>query len=145
VRGDPLHRDPLAEVVWDAARDAVGMEVAVIVEETPYCGSGLYEAGGVDSSGPTHRKTAARRNCTGPKRPAGRAPPRALRWAGNLPHPRRRLDAQQSRGVADEPAWTTSLPNPRTVPYEPYCHWRMHTAARSRPDFAMTVKCSCTS
>jgi len=27
-------RDPLAEVLWDAARDAVGMEVAVIVEET---------------------------------------------------------------------------------------------------------------
>jgi len=34
VVGEPLHRDPLAEVVWDAARDAVGVEVAVIVEET---------------------------------------------------------------------------------------------------------------
>jgi hypothetical protein len=34
VAGEPLHRDPLAEVVWDAARDAVGVEVAVIVEET---------------------------------------------------------------------------------------------------------------
>jgi hypothetical protein len=34
VGGEPLHRDPLAEVVWDAARDAVGVEVAVIVEET---------------------------------------------------------------------------------------------------------------
>lgn len=32
--GEPLQRDPLAEVVWDAARDAVGVEVAVIVEET---------------------------------------------------------------------------------------------------------------
>jgi hypothetical protein len=34
VVGAPLERDPLAEVVWDAARDAVGLEVAVIVEET---------------------------------------------------------------------------------------------------------------
>ncbi len=34
VIGEPLQRDPLAEVVWDAARDAVGVEVAVIVEET---------------------------------------------------------------------------------------------------------------
>ena len=34
VVGEPLHRDPLAEVAWDAARDAVGVEVAVIVEET---------------------------------------------------------------------------------------------------------------
>jgi hypothetical protein len=34
VVGDPLDRDPLAEVVWDAARDVVGLEVAVIVEET---------------------------------------------------------------------------------------------------------------
>jgi hypothetical protein len=34
VVGEPLQRDPLAEVVWDAARDAVGVEVAVIVEET---------------------------------------------------------------------------------------------------------------
>jgi hypothetical protein len=32
--GEPLERDPLAEVVWDAARDAVGVKVAVIVEET---------------------------------------------------------------------------------------------------------------
>jgi hypothetical protein len=32
--GEALHRDPLAEVAWDAARDAVGIEVAVIVEET---------------------------------------------------------------------------------------------------------------
>lgn len=32
--GEALHRDPLAEVVWDAARDAVGIETAVIVEET---------------------------------------------------------------------------------------------------------------
>ena len=34
VVGAPLERDPMAELVWDAARDAVGMEVAVIVEET---------------------------------------------------------------------------------------------------------------
>lgn len=34
VVGEPLQRDPMAEVVWDAARDAVGLEVAVIVEET---------------------------------------------------------------------------------------------------------------
>jgi hypothetical protein len=34
VVGEPLERDPLAEVLWDAARDAVGVEVAVIVEET---------------------------------------------------------------------------------------------------------------
>jgi len=34
VAAAPLHRDPLAEVVWEAARDAVGVEVAVIVEET---------------------------------------------------------------------------------------------------------------
>lgn len=34
VVGEPLQRDPLAEVVWDAARDAVGVEVAIIVEET---------------------------------------------------------------------------------------------------------------
>ncbi len=34
VRGEPLARDPMAEVAWDAARDAVGMEAAVIVEET---------------------------------------------------------------------------------------------------------------
>ena len=34
VIGAPLERDPLAEVVWDAARDAVGVEVSVIVEET---------------------------------------------------------------------------------------------------------------
>ena len=32
--GEPLARDPLAEVAWEAARDAVGMEAAVIVEET---------------------------------------------------------------------------------------------------------------
>jgi hypothetical protein len=32
--GQALHRDPLAEVVWDAARDAVGVEASVIVEET---------------------------------------------------------------------------------------------------------------
>ncbi len=32
--GEPLARDPMAEVAWDAARDAVGMETAVIVEET---------------------------------------------------------------------------------------------------------------
>jgi hypothetical protein len=32
--GEPLGRDPLAEVAWEAARDAVGMEVSVIVEET---------------------------------------------------------------------------------------------------------------
>lgn len=32
--GDPLARDPLAEIAWDAARDAVGLEAAVIVEET---------------------------------------------------------------------------------------------------------------
>jgi hypothetical protein len=32
--GAALERDPLAEVVWDAARDAVGVEVSVIVEET---------------------------------------------------------------------------------------------------------------
>lgn len=32
--GAPLNRDPLAAIVWDAARDAVGVEVAVIVEET---------------------------------------------------------------------------------------------------------------
>ena len=34
VVGEPMNRDPLAEVVWDAARDAVGVEVSVIVEET---------------------------------------------------------------------------------------------------------------
>ena len=34
VVGEPLQRDPMAEVVWDVARDAVGVEVAVIVEET---------------------------------------------------------------------------------------------------------------
>jgi hypothetical protein len=34
ARGEPLARDPMAEVAWDAARDAVGMEAAVIVEET---------------------------------------------------------------------------------------------------------------
>jgi hypothetical protein len=34
VVGEPLERDPLAEVLWDAARDAVGVETAVIVEET---------------------------------------------------------------------------------------------------------------
>lgn len=33
-RGEPLARDPLAEVAWGAARDAVGLEVSVIVEET---------------------------------------------------------------------------------------------------------------
>ena len=32
--GEALSRDPLAEVAWSAARDAVGLEVAVIVEET---------------------------------------------------------------------------------------------------------------
>lgn len=32
--GEPLNRDPLAEIAWDTARDAVGLEVAVIVEET---------------------------------------------------------------------------------------------------------------
>jgi len=32
--GEALARDPLAEVAWEAARDAVGMETAVIVEET---------------------------------------------------------------------------------------------------------------
>lgn len=32
--GEPLARDPLTEVAWEAARDAVGLEVAVIVEET---------------------------------------------------------------------------------------------------------------
>jgi hypothetical protein len=31
--GAPLSRDPLAELAWEAARDAVGLEVAVIVEE----------------------------------------------------------------------------------------------------------------
>lgn len=31
---EPLLRDPLAEVAWDVARDAVGTEVAVIIEET---------------------------------------------------------------------------------------------------------------
>lgn len=31
--GAPLNRDPMMEMVWDAARDAVGVEVAVIVEE----------------------------------------------------------------------------------------------------------------
>ncbi len=34
ARGEPLARDPMAEVAWHAARDAVGMEAAVIVEET---------------------------------------------------------------------------------------------------------------
>lgn len=34
VVGEPMNRDPLAEVVWDAARDAVGVEVSVIIEET---------------------------------------------------------------------------------------------------------------
>lgn len=32
--GDALSRDPLAEIAWDRARDAVGLEAAVIVEET---------------------------------------------------------------------------------------------------------------
>jgi hypothetical protein len=32
--GEPLWRDPLTEIAWDAARDAVGLEAAVIVEET---------------------------------------------------------------------------------------------------------------
>ena len=32
--GEPLWRDPLTEIAWEAARDAVGMETAVIVEET---------------------------------------------------------------------------------------------------------------
>lgn len=32
--GEPLARDPLTEVAWEAARDAVGLEVSVIVEET---------------------------------------------------------------------------------------------------------------
>jgi hypothetical protein len=32
--GEPLSRDPLAEIAWDTARDAVGLETAVIVEET---------------------------------------------------------------------------------------------------------------
>lgn len=32
--GAALTRDPLAEVAWDVARDAVGAKVAVIVEET---------------------------------------------------------------------------------------------------------------
>lgn len=32
--GEALSRDPTAQVVWSAARDAVGMEAAVIVEET---------------------------------------------------------------------------------------------------------------
>lgn len=32
--GEPLSRDPLAELAWDEARDAVGLEIAVIVEET---------------------------------------------------------------------------------------------------------------
>jgi hypothetical protein len=32
--GAPLERDPLAEIAWDTARDAVGLEAAVIVEET---------------------------------------------------------------------------------------------------------------
>lgn len=32
--GEPLARDPLAEIAWDTARDAVGLETAVIVEET---------------------------------------------------------------------------------------------------------------
>lgn len=31
---EPLGRDPLAEIAWEVARDAVGLEVAVIVEET---------------------------------------------------------------------------------------------------------------
>lgn len=32
--GEPLNRDPTAQVIWSVARDAVGVEVAVIVEET---------------------------------------------------------------------------------------------------------------
>ncbi len=32
--GEPLSRDPLAEIAWDRARDVVGVEVSVIVEET---------------------------------------------------------------------------------------------------------------
>jgi len=32
--GEPLHRDPMAEIAWDVARDAVGVETSVIVEET---------------------------------------------------------------------------------------------------------------
>jgi hypothetical protein len=32
--GEPLSRDPLAEIAWGTARDAVGLETAVIVEET---------------------------------------------------------------------------------------------------------------
>jgi hypothetical protein len=32
--GEPLSRDPLAEIAWDTARDTVGLDVAVIVEET---------------------------------------------------------------------------------------------------------------
>lgn len=31
---EPLSGDPLAEIAWETARDAVGLEVAVIVEET---------------------------------------------------------------------------------------------------------------
>lgn len=34
VAGKPLSRDPLAEIAWDAVRDAVGLEASVIVEET---------------------------------------------------------------------------------------------------------------
>jgi hypothetical protein len=34
VAGEPLSRDPMAEIAWAAARDAVGLEAAVIVEET---------------------------------------------------------------------------------------------------------------
>lgn len=34
VVGEPLSRDPLTEIAWDAARDAAGLEASVIVEET---------------------------------------------------------------------------------------------------------------
>jgi hypothetical protein len=33
VVGEALSRDPLAEIAWDSARDAVGLEASVIVEE----------------------------------------------------------------------------------------------------------------
>jgi hypothetical protein len=32
--GEALSRDPMAEIVWETARDAVGLETAVMVEET---------------------------------------------------------------------------------------------------------------
>jgi hypothetical protein len=32
--GEALSRDPMAEIVWETARDAVGLKTAVMVEET---------------------------------------------------------------------------------------------------------------